>query len=153
MHLRFKMAAWIVLNQHTLFSKGAFLELGCLLVFSQQILSADCSKMVLRCTDTLRLFLQGNHFLCTRKKILSKSYKSVFSTNETFNFKSSMFQITAVVPDNETTTILFNYKHIINEHYIIILYNHYKNLNYPFLFYMKMVGLKGHSRPEKPIHS
>jgi len=77
----------------------------------------------------------------------------VSSTNEMFNFKLSMFQITAVVPNNETTTILFNDKHINNQHYIIIFYDHYKNLNYPFLLYMKMVGLKWHSQPEKPIHS
>lgn len=77
----------------------------------------------------------------------------MFSTNEMFNFKLSMFQITAVVSNNETTTILFNYKHIINKHYIIILQDRYKNLNYSFPFYVKMVVLKEHSKPEKPIHS
>lgn len=67
--------------------------------------------------------------------------------------KLSMVRTTAVVPNNETTTILFTYKHIVNKHDIIILYDHYKNVNYPFLFFMKMVGLKRNSQPEKPIHS
>lgn len=43
------------------------------------------------------------------------------------NFKLSIFKITAVVSNNKTTTILFNYKHTINKHYIIIPYDNYKN--------------------------
>lgn len=69
------------------------------------------------------------------------------------NIKLSIFRITAVVSNTETTTILFNYKHTINKHYIIIPYDNYKNQNYPFLFYMKMVVLKQHSKPEKPINN
>lgn len=43
------------------------------------------------------------------------------------NFKLSIFKITAVVSNNKTTTILFNYKHTINKQYIIIPYDNYKN--------------------------
>lgn len=37
-----------------------------------------------------------------------------------FSFKLSILKITIVVSNNETTTILFNYKYTINKYYIII---------------------------------